>query len=92
MSPWPQLRSGAERQVGDTQLDLLQRAAAGTGQIILRTPVKQNNREWCAMKRMVQRGLFMRHTFGAGTRYAVTVHVITDAGRKKLARELKGQQ
>ena len=88
MSPWPQHHSGAVRQVGETQLELLRRASAATsGQIMLAGTTKNNNAQWCAMKRMVQRGLFDRTTVGGKRFGTVTLYTITDAGREALRRE-----
>jgi hypothetical protein len=86
VSTWPAWHSGVNRQIGDTQLALLTRAAARpSGQIML-DPGRQNA-QWCAMKRMVRRGLFDRHAFSAnagpfGPR--TVIYTITDAGREKL--------
>lgn len=85
MTTWPQYRSGANRQVGDTQLELLAEAAdKPSGQLMI-DPGRQN-RQWCAMKRMVQRGLFDRHRFGGdfAPLGSVVIYTITDAGRRKL--------
>lgn len=88
MSPWPQYRSGVTRQIGETQLALLRRAEhSKSGQVILAGTTKTNNAQWCAMKRMVQRGLFDRQTFGSPTLGTTTIYTITDAGRKALKRE-----
>ena len=88
MSPWPKYYSGAIRQVGGTQLELLRRAAhSPSGQIILAGTTKANNAQWCAMKRMVQRGLFHANTFGSKKLGFMTVYTITGAGRDALRRE-----
>jgi hypothetical protein len=86
MSTWPAWRSGANRQVGDTQLSLLAEAAdKPSGQLMLNS--RRQNAQWCAMKRMVQRGLFDRQTFGADAALfgrRTVIYTITDAGRQKL--------
>lgn len=88
MSPWPKYHSGAVRQIGETQLALLRRAAhSPSGQIILAGTTATNNAQWCAMKRMVQRGLFRRDTFGGGSLGTTIIYTITDAGREALKRE-----
>lgn len=86
MSPWPKYHSGANRQVGETQFALLKRAAeSGSGQLMI--DQASNNREWCAMKRMVQRGLFDKHAFGDFIFGRTVIYTITDAGRAKLREE-----
>jgi hypothetical protein len=88
VSPWPLYRSGIVRQIGGTQFELLRRAAGtSSGQIMLAGTAKQDNAQWCALKRMVQRGLFDRYTFGGARFGKVTIYTITDAGRRALARE-----
>lgn len=86
MSPWPKDHSGVNRQIGETQAELLDRAASsGNGQLMI--DPRAQNAAWCAMKRMVRRGLFDRLEFGAdggifGRR--TVIYQITDAGRRKL--------
>lgn len=85
MTTWPQWHSGANRQVGETQLSLLAEAAARpSGQLML--DAARDNARWCAMKRMVQRGLFNRQQIGSdfAPLGSVVIYTITDAGHKKL--------
>lgn len=88
MSAWPAWHSGANRQVGGTQLELLIEATGKpSGQIMIDPSNAGQNARWCAMKRMVQRGLFERHAFGADTGLfgpRTVIYTITDAGRQKL--------
>jgi len=81
MGAWPKWHSGANRPIGCTQLALLAEAAGkSSGQLML-YGTRRDNARWCAMKRMVQRGLFDRYEFYGG----VIIYTITDAGRRKLA-------
>ena len=78
------MTSRTDPPLRETQLDLLLRASThGTGQIMI--DPKTQNADWCAMKRMVKRGLFARQSFG-NSRYLgyVVVYTITDAGQTKL--------
>ena len=83
MGAWPKYRSGIDRPVGETQIELLHLAAdRPSGQVVI--DPRRHNKQWCAMKRMVQRGLFERYTFGSEVIGVITVYEITDAGRAKL--------
>lgn len=82
---WPGINTGANRQVGESQEQLLRRALASpSGQVMI--DPKRENAAWCAMKRMVRRGLFERQEFGEkGALLGVTViYQITDRGRDKI--------
>ena len=83
MGAWPKYRSGIDRPVGETQVALLAEAADKDNGQVMADPQTQNAR-WCAMKRMVQRGLFERYAFGSEVIGVITVYQITDAGRAKL--------
>jgi len=88
MSPWPKYRSGAIRQIGPTQLEMLRQAAhSPSGQIILDDISGKGNARWCAMKRMVRRGLFDRQEFGNAVIGTTVIYTITDNGRQALKRE-----
>lgn len=78
---WPQKESGANRQVGRTQLDLLRRAALAPNHQIIVMP--SDNALWCAIKRLTQRGLFERQQFGSDVLGWTTVYRITDRGLAK---------
>ena len=79
---WPKKDSGANRQIGERQLSILRRAAwTQSGQILINP---KDNAEWCAAKRLTQRGLLERQTFGGKRFGTVTLYRITERGRKKL--------
>lgn len=80
---WPGWRTGANRQVGATQFALLSAAAERESRQLMLDPARQN-REWCAMKRMVRRGLFERLEFGNEVLGTTVIYEITDAGLRKL--------
>lgn len=83
--PWPVWHSGVKRQLGPTQMRVLARAAASpSGQLIIGS---RNNAEWCAIKRLTQRGLFDRLTFGNDAIGRMTIYQITDEGRQQYAAE-----
>lgn len=79
--PWPQRESGANRQVGLTQLKVLKRAALAPSHQIIIDP--KDNALWCAAKRLTQRGLMQRHRFGNDLLGWITVYQITDRGLAK---------
>lgn len=82
MGAWPLKDSGANRQIGETQRAILARAAAAaSGQVIIGP---DQNADWCAVKRLVQRGLMSRHVFGSGKFGTLSVYQITARGRAKL--------
>lgn len=78
---WTAWRSGANRQVGSSQMELLAKAVASESGQIMVDP--KDNRLWCAAKRLHQRGLLERHRFGGEGFGWITVYTITDAGRRK---------
>ena len=82
--PWPLKDSGANRQIGETQRHILERAAASpSGQVIIEPA---SNADWCAAKRLTQRGLLERQAFGERRSQfgLLVVYRITDRGRAKL--------
>jgi hypothetical protein len=83
--PWPAWHSGAKRQLGETQMKVLARAVASpSGQLIIGS---RDNAAWCAIKRLTQRGLFDRLTFGNDVIGRMTIYQITDYGRERFAEE-----
>lgn len=83
--PWPAWHSGAKRQLGETQMRVLARAAASpSGQLIIGS---RDNAEWCAIKRLTQRGLFDRVTFGNDAIGRIVIYQITEEGRQQYAAE-----
>lgn len=74
------------RQIGQTQADILRRAAASaSGQVMADW---RDNREMCAVKRLTARGLLAKEQFGGGA-FKITVYRITDAGRALLAKAIE---
>jgi hypothetical protein len=63
---------------------LARAAASPSGQLIIGS---RNNAEWCAVKRLTQRGLFDRVTFGNETIGRMVIYQITDEGRRQYAAE-----
>lgn len=88
-STWPKRITGANRQIGESQVEVLMRAyRSPSGQIII---ASSDNRLWCAAKRLKQRGLLDRFQFGTETTGYVTVYQITGRGRDKLKAHLAAQ-
>lgn len=82
LMPWPKKNSGANRQIGETQRRILERAAASpSGQMVI-SP--EQNADWCAAKRLTQRGLLNRQKFGAEAIGFIVIYEITERGRQKL--------
>lgn len=79
--PWPKLNSGANRQIGSTQLELMHRAMTTPNKQIM--VASKDNALHCAMKRMVQRGLFRRIKFGTARLGFITVYELTCSGERK---------
>lgn len=80
---WPKVETGANRQVGGTQERLLRRAVASpSGQVMI--DPKRENAQWCAMKRLVRRGLFTRYEFGDAVLGTTVLYQITERGRNKI--------
>lgn len=83
MTGWPKRNSGANRQIGPTQLALLRRLAASrNGQAII--DERSNNAEWCAAKRLERRGLLSKHVFGNPGIGRTVIYSLTEVGRAKL--------
>jgi hypothetical protein len=80
--PWPKYRSGINRQIGETQEKLLRRLLDSSNGQIMIDPTT-NNADWCAAKRLTQRGLMERKRFGGVLGWTV-IYEITDAGREKV--------
>lgn len=85
MSNWPKRNSGANRQIGETQRRILERAAGSPSGQVMISP--EQNADWCAVKRLTQRGLMKRQTFGGKRFGVITLYRITDRGRAKLKEE-----
>jgi hypothetical protein len=80
--PWPKKDSGANRQIGERQISILRRAEwSPSGQVVINP---KDNADWCAAKRLTQRGLLERQTFGGKRFGTVTLYCITERGRDKL--------
>lgn len=82
VSTWPKKESGANRQIGPRETNVMLRAAGSpSGQIII---MSKDNASWCAAKRLVQRGLMARRRFGSDAIGWIAVYELTRRGREKL--------
>lgn len=93
---YPAKDTGANRQIGGTQIEVLLAAArmratdhdhGGDGVVsqgcIMIDPSTENAK-WCAAKRLVRRGLLGRYELGGPKFGTVIVYTITDRGLAKL--------
>lgn len=81
-SSWPKRESGANRQIGERQIAIMRRAQdSPSGQVVIDPAC---NADWCAVKRLVQRGLMVRWTFGGKGVGRLTVYSLSERGRLKL--------
>jgi hypothetical protein len=81
--------NGQRDHLGERQLAVLRRAGSSpAGQVIISS---NDNADWCAAKRLIERGLLRRKVFGGQGFGKLTVYQLTDAGQEAVKRAKAGE-